>query len=111
MEYKAWAQTHATPKVISGVMADILDKRNKVVIDALRRSLDRYDTIVVPWGGMHMPAIQAAVVKLGFVPGNRKERLLVSFSAIPYARLWRMISAPAGQEGGLHKPEGARAAN
>ena len=98
-EYLDWAQVHATPKVISGVMADILDKRNQVVIDALQRSLERYDTVVVPWGGMHMPAIEAAVLKRGFVPGDRKERLLFSFSAIPYAKLWQMVSAPAGREG------------
>ena len=98
-EYVEWAQAHATPKVISGVMADILDKRNAVVIDALQRSLDGYDTIVVPWGGMHMPAIQSAVLKLGFVPWKKKERLLFSFGAIPYARVWRMLSAPVGPGG------------
>jgi len=99
--YNDWAQVHGTPEVFSGVMDDILHKRNEVVIDALQRSLDRYDTIVVPWGGMHMPAIEAAVLKQGFVPGDKKERLLFAFRAIPFMALWQEMSAPAGQEGEL----------
>jgi len=83
--YTDWMQTHGTPEMFSGVMADILSKRNKVVIHALQQSLDCYDTIIVPWGGMHMPAIEAAVLKQGFVPGDKKERLLFAFSAIPFS--------------------------
>jgi hypothetical protein len=99
--YNDWAQVHGTPEVFSGVMADILDKRNAVVIDALQRSLNRYDTIVVPWGGMHMPAIEEAVVKQGFVPGDKKERLLFAFGSISFTSLWHAMSAPAGQGGQL----------
>jgi hypothetical protein len=101
VEYNDWAKAHATPEVISGVMADILDKRNEVVIDALQRSLERYDTIVIPWGGMHMPAIEAALLEWGFIPGDKKERLLFAFSAIPYSKLWQKLSAPAEREDDL----------
>ncbi len=87
--YSDWVKVHGTPKMISGVMDDILYKRNAVVIDALYRSLDRYDTIVIPWGGMHMPAIESALLERGFVPGDKKERLLFAFSAIPFSELWK----------------------
>lgn len=87
--YNDWVKVHGTPEMISGVMADILHKRNAVVIDALQRSLDRYDTIVVPWGGMHMPAIESALLERGFVPGDKKERLLFAFNAIPFSVLWK----------------------
>ncbi len=87
--YSDWVKVHGTPEMISGVKADILYKRNAVVIDALQRSLDRYDTIVVPWGGMHMPAIESALLERGFVPGDKKERLLFAFSAIPFSALWK----------------------
>jgi hypothetical protein len=108
--YNDWAQVHGTPEVFSGVMDDILHKRNEVVIDTLQRSLDRYDTIIVPWGGMHMPAIEAAVLKQGFVPGDKKERLLFAFSAIPFTALWQGMSAPRGQEVELQGAKGAGAA-
>jgi hypothetical protein len=108
--YSDWVQVHGTPEVFSGVMDDILYKRNEVVIDALQRSLDRYDTIVVPWGGMHMPAIEAAVLEQGFAPGDKKERLLFAFSTIPFTALWQGMSAPAGQEGEMQGTEGAGSA-
>ena len=99
--YFDWTRVHGTPEMFSGVMADILDERNAVVIDALQRSLDRYDMIIVPWGGMHMPAIEAAVLKQGFVPGDKSERLLFAFSSIPFTALWKEMSAPTRKEGEL----------
>lgn len=99
--YNDWVLVHGTPEVYAGVMADILDKRNAVVIDALHRSLDRYDTIVVPWGGMHMPAIEAAILEAGFAPGDKKERLLFAFGSIPFTALWPLESAPSVNEGEL----------
>ncbi len=104
--YRDWAQVHGTPEVFSGVMDDILYKRNDVVIEALQRSLDRYDTIIVPWGGMHMPAIEAALLDRGFVPGKKKERLLFAFSSIPFTALWQQVSAPSGQKDDLQGAEG-----
>jgi hypothetical protein len=111
VEYNDWAQAKATPEWVSGLKADILDKRNAVVIDALERSLEHYDTIVIAWGAMHMPAIEAALLERGFVPGDKKERLVFAFSAIPYAKLWQKVSAPAEQAGDLRKSEGAGAAD
>jgi hypothetical protein len=104
--YADWAKVHGTPEVFSGVMADILYKRNAVVIDALMRSLDSYDTIIIPWGGMHMPAIEAAVLEQGFVPGGKKERLLFAFSSIPFTALWQEVAAQAGREGEWQEDEG-----
>lgn len=97
--YADWAKVHGTPEMYEGVMDDILHKRNAVVIDTLERGLDRYDTIVVPWGGMHMPAIEAAVLDMGFVRGEKKERLLFAFSAIPFASFGQKPSDATGREG------------
>lgn len=89
VEYNSWVNANMTPERIAGVMADILDKRNAVVIDSLLRCLERYDTIIIPWGAMHMPAIEAAVLEQGFARGVARERLSLDFRAIPYADLWR----------------------
>jgi hypothetical protein len=97
-EYNAWVSEQMTPEWIAGVMDDILDKRNAVVIDSMMRSLEYYDTIVIPWGAMHMPAIEAAVLELGFEPGAERERLSVDFRAIPYAELWRKFAVDSDVE-------------
>jgi hypothetical protein len=92
-EYNLWVNDNMTEEGVAGVMADILDKRNVVVIDSMVRSLARYDTIIIPWGALHMPAIEAAVVEQGFVPGGKRERLSLDFRTIPYVELWQKWSA------------------
>jgi hypothetical protein len=91
-EYNLWVSENMTQERIAGVMFDILDKRNEVVIDSMLRTLKRYDTIIIPWGAMHMPAIEEAVLEQGFVPGVARERLSLDFRAIPYAELWQKWS-------------------
>ena len=94
-EYTAWADENMTPERLAGVMADILDKRNAAVIASLSKALQRYETIVIPWGAMHMPAIEAAVLAQGFEPGEKKERMSLDFRTVPYAELWQKWSARA----------------
>jgi hypothetical protein len=97
-EYNAWVNENMTPEWIAGVMTDILDKRNALVIDNMVRSLEYYDTVIIPWGAMHMPAIEAAVLEQGFAPGGERERLSVDFREIPFAELWRTFAVDAEVE-------------
>jgi hypothetical protein len=97
-EYNVWVDENMTTEGIAGVMADILDKRNKVVIDSMIRSLVRYDTIIIPWGAMHMPAIEAAVVDRGFIPGDKRERLSLDFRTLPYVKLWQKFQSSLAAE-------------
>ena len=91
--YNDWAGQHLTPEGMAGIMADILDKRNTAVIDSMVRSLTFYETIIIPWGAMHMPAIERAVLEQGFTPANRLERLSLDFRTLPYTELWQKWSA------------------
>jgi hypothetical protein len=91
-EYNDWVSENMTQERIAGVMFDILDKRNEVVIDSMLRTLKRYDTIIIPWGAMHMPAIEEAVLDQGFMPGAARERLSLDFRTIPYLELWQKWS-------------------
>jgi hypothetical protein len=95
-EYNAWVKEHMTPERIAGVMGDILDKRNAIVIDSMVRSLKRYNTVIIPWGAMHMPAIEAAVLEEGFQLGGTRERLSLDFRTLPYAELWKKWAAATG---------------
>ena len=92
VDYNLWIEENMTEEGIAGVMADILDKRNDEVIAGMVKTLKRYDTIVIPWGAMHMPAIEAAVLEQGFAPGKAQERLSLDFRTIPYGELWQKWS-------------------
>ena len=91
-EYNLWINENMTEESIAGVMLDILDKRNEVVINSMLQTLTRYDTIIIPWGAMHMPAIEEAVLDEGFALDAERERLSLDFRTIPYAELWRRWS-------------------
>ena len=89
VDYNLWIEENMSEEGLAGVMADILDKRNDAVIAGMVQTLKRYDTIIIPWGAMHMPAIEAAVLEQGFAPGKAQERLSLDFRTIPYGELWQ----------------------
>jgi hypothetical protein len=62
------------------------------------RTLEHYDTVIIPWGAMHMPAIESAVFEQGFESGAARERLSLDFRTIPYAELWEKWSKQTGDE-------------
>jgi hypothetical protein len=94
-EYSDWASENMTPEKVDGFMADILDKRNDAVIASMSKALRSYQTIIIPWGALHMPAIEAAVLEQGFAPGEKKERMSLDFRTIPYQKLWQKWSVHA----------------
>lgn len=67
-------------------MDDILYRRNKEVIRHLRKAVDRYDTVVVPWGALHMPEIEDEVVKQGFKLQQERERVSIDFNKMLWGK-------------------------
>lgn len=92
VDYNLWIEENMSEEGLARVMTDILDKRNDAVIAGMVQTLKRYDTIIIPWGAMHMPAIEAAVLEQGFAPGKAQERLSLDFRTIPYGELWQKWS-------------------
>lgn len=84
LSFNAWAQENVTPEIEKIIMDDILHDRNKELIRHLKKSVDRYDTIVIPWGAIHMPEIEAAVLKQGFKLQQQRE--MVSIDLIKMLR-------------------------
>jgi hypothetical protein len=66
---------------------DVLHKRNRVLIEALDESLDDYQRIIVPWGALHLPEVEAAVLARGFEPGVTRHHLLFRYASILTALL------------------------
>jgi hypothetical protein len=48
------------------VQDDLIALRNTHLIEQLDFALDRYDRIIIPWGALHLPAIQVAIEARGF---------------------------------------------
>jgi hypothetical protein len=75
----AWTEKNITPDMQEIIMDDILHRRNREVIRHLGKVLDRYDTVVIPWGALHMKEIEVEVLKRGFVLQKERERVSIDF--------------------------------
>ncbi|MEJ2200324.1 MAG: hypothetical protein P8X63_04820, partial [Desulfuromonadaceae bacterium] len=87
--YRRWVAEHMDGPMVQVLMADILHRRNRHLLRILRRSLPHYDTLVVPWGAMHMPAIEQAVVRAGFHLATKTQRLSLEFGNLPFRQIFK----------------------
>lgn len=81
-----WAEEKITPAMQEVIMDDILYRRNKVLLGYLDKALKKYDTVVIPWGALHMKGIEAGVLERGFVLQEERKRLSVDFKRIAGSR-------------------------
>jgi hypothetical protein len=79
MAINTWSEKNITPEMHDIIMDDILHRRNREVIHYLDKALDRYDTVVIPWGALHMKEIEADVLKRGFKLEREQERVSIDF--------------------------------
>jgi len=74
-----WAKQNVTPEMNETFMDDIIHQRNKEVLSHLGKALPRYDTIIIPWGALHMAEIEKSVVARGFVLQEERDRVSIDF--------------------------------
>ncbi|MBV5341625.1 MAG: hypothetical protein J0665_19060 [Deltaproteobacteria bacterium] len=82
MALNAWGEKNITPEMSDILMDDILLRRNMVLIRYLDKALVRYDTVVIPWGALHMKGIETEVLKRGFTLQKEQERVSIDFSKL-----------------------------
>lgn len=58
---------------------DLIELRNEHLLVELEQSLLDYETVVVPWGALHLPGILERVRELGFVEQDTTARRVVSW--------------------------------
>jgi hypothetical protein len=88
LSFNAWAEENITPEMNDVILDDILYRRNREVIRQLGKALDRYDTIVIPWGALHMAEIEEEVLGRGFELQQERERVSVDFKKMIVGRFW-----------------------
>ena len=75
----SWSQKNLTPEMSAIIFDDILHRRNMGVISYLDKALVRYDTLVIPWGALHMNELETEVLKRGFKLQQEQERVSIDF--------------------------------
>lgn len=74
-----WWEKNSTPQMEDVLLDDILHRRNIELISHFRNALRHYDVIIIPWGAMHMPEIEAEVRGQGFRLQQVQDRVSVHF--------------------------------
>lgn len=82
LAFNDWSKKNVTPQTHKIVMDDILYGRNKELIRNLRKAVGRYDSVIIPWGALHMPEIEKEVVKEGFQLREQRERLSIDLKKL-----------------------------
>jgi len=91
-EFNQWAQNHVTSDSNGIIMDDLIGKRNRSVVSYLPKALRKYDTVIIPWGALHMKGIEEEVLKKGFQLENSQKRLSIDFLLLPYEKLWKSLT-------------------
>lgn len=79
-EYNNWIKANNSPELIANITFDILEKRNQKVISLIGPAIEKFNIVIIPWGAMHMPAIEKAVKDKGFIKVKTDERQSMAFS-------------------------------
>ena len=74
---------------------DVIDKRNQKLLATFDAKAARYDTIVIPWGVMHMKGIQAGLEERGYQVQTTRQRTAIRFRTILAWLASRRRSEPA----------------
>ncbi|MFT5131584.1 MAG: hypothetical protein ACI9SC_000043 [Gammaproteobacteria bacterium] len=77
--YFGWDSENMTEERYEIIIKDIIEKRNTVLLRHLHSALLESDSIIIPWGAMHMPEIQADLLDKGFAQGDSTEHLAIEF--------------------------------
>jgi hypothetical protein len=80
--YLEWYERNMSPEKEAAVFLEIIDKRNETLLRYLDRALLGYDDVVIPWGALHMPGLERALLDRNFVPAGTRTRLAVDFSEL-----------------------------
>jgi hypothetical protein len=70
------------PELGEIVLRDLIALRNDFLLDEMRGVLSDYDRIVVPWGALHLPGIEKAILDWGFEPVGSSQQQLVSYATV-----------------------------
>jgi hypothetical protein len=64
------------------VLRDLIENRNTHLLEEMRRVLDDYHRIIVPWGALHLPGIEQAILDWGFEPAGSSQRQLAGYTTV-----------------------------
>jgi hypothetical protein len=70
------------PEATEAAFRDLIDNRNTHLLGEIRAGLNDYQRIVVPWGALHLPGIEEAILDWGFEQTATSQRRITAYQTI-----------------------------
>lgn len=70
------------PEATAVAFRDLIDNRNAHLLGEIQAGLDDYQRIIVPWGALHLPGIEDAILDWGFEPTTSSQRRIAAYQTI-----------------------------
>ena len=90
--FNQWIQEHADPDIDKIIMKDLLDKRNAAVLSYIPKALQQYNTLVLPWGALHMKGLEQAIKEDGFTQVQSQRFISIDFRQLPYDKILQKLA-------------------
>jgi hypothetical protein len=71
-----------TTKDLALFKTEVVDERNDHVLSVFDAKAPTYDTIVIPWGALHMPGLEAGLLERGYRIETQRSRPVIRFETI-----------------------------
>lgn len=68
--------------ILYHLKTDLIDKRNDYLLKKLKKSQDRYDNIMIPWGALHMRGFEEAITNDGYQIFDQRNYILANIREI-----------------------------
>jgi hypothetical protein len=78
------------------ILRDLIERRNAHLVGELDKALPEHPSIVVPWGALHLPGIERALVERGFERTGEHGLHLVRYATLARALSEQRWSARSG---------------
>jgi hypothetical protein len=78
-------------EVYAGLIEDVIELRNRHLLERIDAALERAPRVIVPWGALHLAGIEAGLLARGFTLAASEPR-----SFLPYGALGRVLTRTAG---------------
>jgi hypothetical protein len=70
------------PEATEAAFRDLIDNRNTHLLGEIRAGLNDYQRIIVPWGALHLPGIEDAILGWGFEQTATSQRRIAAYQTI-----------------------------
>ncbi len=77
--YNRFLAVASRPEALQAAEGDMIELRNRVLLEHLDAALPAYETLIVPWGAAHMPGIEEGVLERGFELVRSREIQVIGF--------------------------------